>query len=176
LKGYSGVDDPYPDYGKLDRLAVAAREDLQEAQESMREDMAEALSDAQNAIAAAVRRMESSASAMREAYNAAPPLLTGFEGRWRRWDQAAATLISQYREENAAARRTAAPSHFSAAVPRRPSPGDPLHPAAALLEEVQASLAKAQADARAELEALSAEQEAAFAGLTTPARSDVAPA
>ncbi len=49
LKGFSGVDDPYPDYGKLDRLAKTAREDLQDAQDSMRDDMGEALREAQGA-------------------------------------------------------------------------------------------------------------------------------
>ncbi len=49
--------------------------------------------------------------------------------------------------------------------------------AATLLGEAQAALAQAQADARSELEALSIEQEAVFAGLTTPtARSDGAAA
>jgi hypothetical protein len=175
LKGYSGVDDPYPDYGKLDRLAADAREDLHEAQEAMRDDMAKGLNEAQSAIAAAVRRMEAGAAAMREAYNAAPAILTGFEARWRRWDQAAASLIDQYREENRAARRTPPPAHFAAAGPRRPSPGDPLQSAAAVLRETQETLAQAQAQARAELEALSAQQEAALAGLSPqPAPDGVA--
>jgi hypothetical protein len=171
LKGYSGIDDPYPDYGKLDRLATRAREDLQDAQDGMREDMGEAMRAAQEAITAAVRRMEVSAGAMRDAYNAAPALLTGFEARWRRLDQAGTALIAQYREENLAARRTPAPAFFAHPAPRRPSPGDPMQGPASLLDDAQKNLAQAQAQAREELEALSTDQEAAFAGLSAPART-----
>ena len=46
LKGYSGLDDPYPDYGKLDRAAHARNQALAEARDEARDDMEDALDEA----------------------------------------------------------------------------------------------------------------------------------
>jgi hypothetical protein len=172
LKGFNGIDDPYPNYGKLDRIAQAAEAELLAVQQDLHAEMKAALKAAEETISSAVRRQEEAVGRMRQAYNTAGPSLTGFESKWRRWDRVAGVLISQYQADNAAARRAAVPAHFGLPVPRRSPPRDPLEVPGQLLADAQAALSAAQASARQELDALLRELEGLFVGMTKQAVGD----
>src|SRR5690606_5599509 len=71
LKGYSGFDDPYPDYGKMDRAAQAAADSLSEVRAEARAELEAPLDAAKTALAARLEKMRAEHEAMSEAFDAA---------------------------------------------------------------------------------------------------------
>src|SRR5262249_2847337 len=117
LKGYSGFDDPYPDFGKMDRAARSAADALSEFREDAREALEQPVNDARAALGARVEKMRGEFDAMSKAFDVAALKMQDLDARARALDEAAAAAIHIYRQENTAARATPAPAYFSAPPP-----------------------------------------------------------
>ncbi|MEZ5995522.1 MAG: hypothetical protein R3C25_07180 [Hyphomonadaceae bacterium] len=154
LKGYSGFDDPYPDYGKMDRAAAAAGEDLSEFRAAARLEMEEPVNAAKAALAARLEKMRAEFDAMSKAFDEAAIKMEALDASARSLDDAAAGAVHLYRQENAAHRTTQAPSYFNAPPPAAGPPLDALEGAAALIDEARSRLAEAQTSAANALEQL----------------------
>jgi hypothetical protein len=161
LKGYSGFDDPYPDYGKLDRAARDAREDVEERRAEAREALEAAIDEPIEALKERVADLESRTKAGRAAYDAAAAQIQDIDTKARRAAEAGNALIQLYRRENLAARNGApAPAYFTDTPPAQTAFPDALARAADLRIEADRTLLECQRALNAELESLSAELEA----------------
>ena len=169
LKGFDGVDDRYPEYGRMSRIARDAADDLEARREDAHADMETALGRVQQAQEQAAAERQGAVNAMQAAYNSAGGL-AAVAGRWGRLETIKQELIALYRAENAAARRTATPATFSAPWPRRDPPANPLTGPGALLQGAKDEAAAAARSASSELSSLSAEVDRALSGLTGEAR------
>lgn len=154
LKGYSGFDDPYPDYGKMDREAARAGEDLSEFRNAARETLETPIEAAKAALAARTTKLQSEFEAMNKAFDAAAMKLGALDDQVRALDNAATAAVQLYRQENTAARGTPAPAYFGAAPPSSGPALDPLAQCAAMVDEARATLADAHAKSALALEAL----------------------
>lgn len=169
LKGYSGFDDPYPDYGKMDRASRDAAEALSDFRADGRVALEEPVDAARAALAARLEKMRAEFDAMNKAFDAAAVKMEELDAQARALDQAAADAIHLYRLENTGFRTTPAPAYFGAPPPAAGPPLDALTGAAALLDDARARLADAQAQSAAALEGLLAELDEATRRLDTSA-------
>jgi len=165
LKGYSGFDDPYPDYGKMDRAARDADEAVAAVREETREALEEAVAPARAALNATLDALRAAARERSALYDAAADAIATVDAEARQADRHAAAAVQAYRAANRAARSTPAPPGFDRPLLASPSEGDPLDAVAAALEAAQQRDAAAQAQAVAQLEALAADVEAIAARL-----------
>lgn len=164
LKGYSGFDDPYPDYGKLDRAANSAAEALASARSEARAAMEKPVRSAHDAIAARLAQMTADVERGRAAYDRASAEMQDIEATARRAGEEDGALIQLYRRENLAARNgAAAPTYFAEAPPTRVTFSDALSVAADLRLAADRALAEAEAVAAAKLEALGLELDSLMA-------------
>lgn len=161
LKGYSGFDDPYPDFGKMDRAAQAAAEALSDFRADARLELEAPINAAKEALAARVEKMRAEFAAMSKAFDSAALKMEALDAKARALDDAAASAVHLYRQENAAARTTPAPAYFSTPPPAAGPALDALGGAAAMIDEARSRLADAQAQAARALEELLAELETA---------------
>jgi hypothetical protein len=161
LKGYSGFDDPYPDFGKMDRAAQAAAEALSDFRADARLELEAPINAAKEALAARVEKMRAEFAAMSKAFDSAALKMEALDAKARALDDAAAAAVHLYRQENAAARTTPAPAYFSTPPPAAGPALDALGGAAAMIDEARSRLADAQAQAARALEELLAELETA---------------
>ncbi len=161
LKGYGGFDDPYPDYGKMDRAARAAGEALSDFRAAGRRELEAPVDAARTALQARLEKLRSEFEAMSKAFDAAASKMEALDARARALDQAAADAIHLYRLENTGFRTTPAPAYFGAPPPAAGPPLDALAGAAALIDDARALLARAQTQSAAALESLLAELESA---------------
>lgn len=145
LKGFSGFDDPYPDFGKLDRAARQASDAVEEGREELREALDEPLTTARAKAEEALDAQRQAVQGMREAYERTADRLLGLAARGRRLTEAGRALVQLYREENAAARKTPTPRSFSQPPAFQEPEDDSLHRAAALLGAAEEALHAAQA-------------------------------
>lgn len=157
LKGYSGFDDPYPDFGKMDRAAKAAAEALSDFRADARLELEAPIDTAKAALSARIEKMRAEFEAMSKAFDAAASKMETLDAKARALDDAAASAIHLYRQENAAARSSPAPSYFSSPPPAAGPALDALGGAAALIDDARARLAEAQAQSARSLEELLAE-------------------
>jgi len=169
LKGYSGFDDPYPDYGKMDRASVDAGEALSEFRAEARKELEAPIDAARTALAVRVEKMRAEFEAMNKAYDLAGAKMETLDARARDLDEAAAGAIHLYRQENAAARQTPAPAYFGTPPPAAGPALDALGTCAALIDEARARLAEAQLQSAQALEGLVAELDDAQRRLDTAA-------
>ncbi len=169
LKGYSGFDDPYPDYGKMHRAQRRAEEALSEVRTEFREALDEVIEAARAEIEARLAALEDAAAAMRRAYDEAGAELGLLEARQRRAEEEAARLIHLYRQENLAARAGPAPAYFAEPPPTAAPPQDALAACGADLSAAESRLAEARAGAANALAALGGEVEALAARLESRA-------
>jgi hypothetical protein len=165
LKGYSGFDDPYPDYGKMDRAARDAGETLSDFRADGRLELEAPVTAARKALAARLEKMRSEFEAMNKAFDAASDNMEALDAKARGLDQAAAEAVHLYRLENTGFRTTPAPAYFSAPPPAAGPALDALTGAAALIDDARARLADAQTQSAAALEGLLTELDAATARL-----------
>ncbi|MBI1188235.1 MAG: hypothetical protein GC206_13050 [Alphaproteobacteria bacterium] len=160
LKGYSGFDDPYPDYGKMHRAHRDAAEDLA----ALRADAVAALEapveDAKAAIDASLAAMREAERKMRAAYEDAASGVEAIDARVRRLEESAQSLIALYRRENVAARRGPGPAYFTAPSPPTAPADDALDGCGALLQATREAIAASQREAADALAALQAETQA----------------
>ncbi len=157
LKGYSGFDDPYPDFGKMDRAAKAASETLSDFRADARIDLEAPINTAKDALSARMEKMRAEFAAMSKAFDAASLKIEALDAQARALDDAAASAVHLYRQENASARETPAPAYFSAPPPAAGPALDALSGAAAMIDEAKARLADGQAQSARSLEELLAE-------------------
>lgn len=161
LKGYSGFDDPYPDYGKMDRAAALAAEDLSEFRNAARETLEAPIEAAKAALAARTAKLQAEFEAMNKAFDAAAQKLGALDDQARALDGAVAAAVQLYRQENAAARGSPAPAYFGAPPPHAGPALDPLAQCAAMIDEARTTLADAHAKSAQALDALVQELEGA---------------
>ncbi|MBS0386371.1 MAG: hypothetical protein JSS00_13605 [Proteobacteria bacterium] len=159
LKGYSGFDDPYPDFGKMDRAAVAASEALSEFRADAREHLEKPIDEAKQALAARVEKMRAEFAAMNKAYDEAALKMETLDAQARALDDAAAAAVHLYRQENVLARATPAPAYFSAPPPAAGPSLDPLQDCAQMIDGARARLSDAQTQSAQAQESLLAELE-----------------
>ncbi len=159
LKGYSGFDDPYPDYGKMDRASREAAALLSDFRAEARETLEAPVDAAKAAIAARMAQMRAEFETMSKAFDAAAHRMEMLDARARALDEAAAGAIHIYRQENLAARSAPAPVYFSVPPPAAAPALDALGAAAALIDEARAQIGEAQAAAALALEGLLTELE-----------------
>lgn len=157
LKGYSGFDDPYPDFGKMDRTAKAATEALSDFRADARLELEAPINAAKAALSARMEKMRAEFEAMNKAFDAAAVKMEALDAKARALDEAAAGAVHLYRQENAAARTSPAPAYFNSPPPAAGPALDALADAAAMIDDARARLAEAQAQSARSLEELLAE-------------------
>ncbi len=156
LKGYSGFDDPYPDFGKLDRAAREAGEALAEERAQAREDLEEPVNTARAEITAKLADLRAQIALMTKTFDEAALRLGGLDAEHARLGALKVEAIELYRRENSAARTTPPPAYFAHPVGGPGPAPDVLAAAAARLDEAHARAQDAQARASAALEGLGA--------------------
>jgi hypothetical protein len=137
-KGFAAVDDPTPEYGKLERAARAAEEDLAELVHDARDALEAPIEDARAAIEENLARRREAALAMREAFDDAAGDLAAIDRRLRALADARRVLLA---------------AHAGRDASEAPLP-DALAKAGGLVADADRALAAAQTQAKAELEAL----------------------
>lgn len=157
LKGYSGFDDPYPDFGKMDRTAKAATEALSDFRADARLELEAPINAAKAALSARLEKMRAEFEAMNKAFDAAAVKMEALDAKARALDEAAAGAVHLYRQENATARTSPAPAYFNSPPPAAGPALDALADAAAMIDDARARLAEAQAQSARSLEELLAE-------------------
>lgn len=165
LKGFSGFDDPYPDFGKMDRAATSAADSLADFRADALEDLEAPLNTARETLAKRLDAMRAQFDAMSRAFDESTLALEDIAAEARGLEKLVASAIQLYRTENAAARAGDAPAYFAAPAPTLERASDPLGPAAALIDAARASIAQAQAQSAAGLESLLLELQSAAARL-----------
>ena len=103
--------------------------------------------------------MRAEFAAMSKAFDAAALKMEALDAKARALDEAAASAVHLYRQENAAARSSPAPAYFNAPPPAAGPALDALGGAAAMIDEARARLAEAQVQSARSLEELLAELE-----------------
>lgn len=161
LKGYSGFDDPYPDFGKMDRAAKAASESLSDFRADARIGLEAPINTAKDALSARMEKMRAEFAAMSKAFDAASLKIEALDAQARALDDATASAVHLYRQENAAARSTPAPAYFNSAPPAAGPALDALSSAAAMIDEARARLAEAQSQSARAFEELLTELDTA---------------
>lgn len=157
LKGYSGFDDPYPDYGKMDRAAQAASGALSDFRAEARLELEAPINVAKAALSARMEKMRAEFEAMSKAFDSAAMKMEALDARARALDEAAASAVHLYRQENAAARTSPAPAYFNTPPPAAGPALDALGGAAAMIDEARLRLSEAQAQSALSLEGLLAD-------------------
>jgi hypothetical protein len=161
LKGYSGFDDPYPDYGKMDRMARDAIEALSDYRADARGELEAPVNAARDALTGRMEKMRAEYEAMNKAYDEAAERMEALDAQARALDEAAAAGVHLYRQENAAARETSAPAYFSAPPPTAGPALDALAGCATLIDEARHRLHEATAQSSLALEDLVRELDSA---------------
>lgn len=154
LKGYSGFDDPYPDFGKMDRAARDAADTLSDLRADARRELEAPIETAKVALAARLEKMRAEFEAMNKAFDGAALKMEALDARVRALDEAAAGAIHVYRQENATARTTPAPAYFAAPPPVAGPSLDALAGAAGMIDDARRRLAEAQKQSAEALEGL----------------------
>lgn len=165
LKGYSGFDDPYPDYGKLDRASTEASEALAELRDEARGELEEPVTAARAAVNAELETQRATLDRMTRLYDGAAQAVAALDAEGRRLDDAARSAIQLYRQENIAARAGPAPAYFSDLPPNAGAEPDGLAACGALIADARAAQSAAQSAAAHALETLIADLDAATARL-----------
>jgi len=157
LKGYSGFDDPYPDYGKMARASEAAADAHSDFRGDARLELETPVNVAKDALAARLEKMRAEYNAMQKAFDAASAKMELLDAKARALDEAAAAAIHLYRQENLGARAAPAPAYFGEAPPAAGPALDALGPAAAMIDDARARLADGQRQSAHAMEELLAE-------------------
>lgn len=164
LKGYSGFDDPYPDFGKLDRAAKRASETLADLRAEAMEALHAPIDAARASVAARMKDIRAAFDAMQRAFDSGALAVEALDAQLRALDAAAAAAVALYRSENAAARTAPPPTYF--ATPLAPGAlADVLVGSATLVDEARQRVRAAQDQSTQALEALLQELSAATARL-----------
>jgi hypothetical protein len=161
LKGYSGFDDPYPDYGKMARAEGDAAAALSDFRAEARLELDAPIDAARAALTARIAKMRAEFEAMSKAFDVASLKMEALDSKARALDEAAAGAIHLYRQENSAARTAPAPAYFGMAPPAIGPALDALSGCAAMIDDARRRVSEAQARSAHALEALLVELAAA---------------
>lgn len=164
LKGYSGFDDPYPDFGKLDRAAKNAADALADLRADAMEELQAPIDAARANIAAQVEHMRAAFETMQRIFDEGASAVAALDARVRSLDAAKAAALALYRTDNAAARATPPPAYF-ADMTAPHALADVLAPAASLVDDARLRVRAAQEESARALEGLLQELGAAAARL-----------
>lgn len=165
LKGYSGFDDPYPDYGKMDRTARDAAERLSIVRAAARRQLEAPVDAARAAISARLDAQRGAVEAMQKAFDAAAQRMEALNAQARALDDVASAAAQLYRQANLAARTKPPPAYFAQPLPSLGARADLLAAAASMIDTAHAQLQEARGDANAGLSQLLAELEETTARL-----------
>jgi hypothetical protein len=154
LKGYSGFDDPYPDYGKMARAAAAAEDEATDLRSDAREEFEGPIEEAKTALSVRLEAMRRALETMNAAFDEAAAQSRALDSEDRALRGAASSAIRLYREENAQARGGAQPAYFASPLFDEAPRTDELASAAAAIDEGRTRLAQAQTEAARALEDL----------------------
>ena len=154
LKGYSGFDDPYPDYGKMDRAAREAGDALSDFRADARLELEAPVNAARAALAARMEKMRAEFEAMSKAFDAA----AAQDGNARR-QGARARRSRRRRGASLSPGKRRAPHRAGAGLFRRAAAGGRprarcARGRAAMIDDARARLAEAQAQSARALEEL----------------------
>ncbi len=164
MKGYSGFDDPYPDYGKMARAAANADDKAADLRADAREEFEGPIEEAKSALGARLETMRRAVESMSAAFDEDAAQSRALDAEDRALREAANGAIRLYRQENAQPRGGAQPAYFNAPALNETAPSDVLANAAAVLDGARTQLARAQAEAASALgDLLSAVDDAAAA-------------
>lgn len=169
LKGYSGVDDPYPDYGKMHRAAVRAADDAAAARDEARDEMDAVIAEAEAEAQGLAAKTAAAARARQAALDETAAAIEALEMRARQSEAAGAQLITLYRRENRAARAGPAPAYFDDPMPFALPFQDVLAAPAALVREAVEKVRAEESRLAAALESLTAELDDALPDAETAA-------
>lgn len=169
LKGYSGFDDPYPDFGKRDRAARQSEADLSQAREALREALEAPILALEARSLADLAAQEQALVTMRVVYDRAADGLADIAAQHRRLSDLGTELIKRYREENLGSRKSTPPSFFLDSPAFAYRPEDPLHRAAQALQTAKSETEEAQRQVARAVQELGGVLEAASARLEPPA-------
>ncbi len=161
LKGYSGFDDPYPDYGKMARAARDVGDALSDFRAEARLELEAPIDIAKTSLAGRLEKARAEFEAMNKAFDAASVKIEALDAAARALDEAAIGAVHIYRQENAAARTTPAPTYFGMAPPSSGPALDALTGCAAMIDDARARLGEAQSQSVHALEGLLVELEEA---------------
>ena len=154
LKGYSGFDDPYPDYGKMARAARDVGDALSDFRAEARLELEAPIDIAKTSLAGRLEKARAEFEAMNKAFDAASVRIEALDAAARALDEAATGAVHIYRQENSAARTTPAPTYFAMAPPTPGPTLDALAGCAAMIDEARARLAEAHSQSVHALEEL----------------------
>lgn len=171
MKGYSGFDDPYPDYGKMARGAESAADALSDFKAEARRELEAPIDAAKAQLAARIETMRAEFEAMSRAFDAAAEKCAALDAQARALDDAAAAAVHLYRQENAAARSGPAPAYFGLPPPATGPALDALAASAAMIDAARERLREAHAAHAQAHEALLAELDGVAARLDASAES-----
>lgn len=171
MKGYSGFDDPYPDYGKMARAAESAADGLSDFKAEARRELEAPVDAAKAALAARIETMRAEFEAMGRAFDAAAEKCAAFDAQARALDDAAAAAVHLYRQENAAARNGPAPAYFGSPPPAAGPALDALAGSAAMIDAARERLREAHGAHAQAHEALLADLDGAAARLDASTES-----
>lgn len=169
LKGYSGFDDPYPDFGKMDRAAVQAGETLSDLRAEGRADLEAPVENARATFNARLEKMRAEFEAMSKAFDTAAANIEALEANARALDDAATGAMHLYRQENLTARTTPAPAYFSIAPPAIGPSLDALGHSAEMIDDARTRIADAHTQMAEALNGLVAELDSVTKQLDTAA-------
>lgn len=157
IKGYRDIDDPYPDFGKLDRAAKAAESDLDDLR-------AEAHAALEAPVQATRARLEVDATAAADRlqeldalFDAGAARVGALDRRLRRLEDLEAGLLALYHQENSAARPDHSACPALPAGPPRTAEPDALADAGNVLAQARSAAREQSQSAAAMLERLTAE-------------------
>lgn len=112
LKGYSGFDDPYPDYGKMQRAAEEAREDFAELRDEARDDLEAPVNVARAEISSRLDVQSEALRKLERAYDETIATLAALNAQALVGEEACVRAVALYRQENRAARADTPPRYF----------------------------------------------------------------
>jgi len=161
LKGYAKFDDPYPDYGKMHRAARDAEDALSDFRAEATLDLEAPIDAARATLNARLEKMRSDVGAMSKAFDEASLKMQSLDAEAQALDAAAASAVQLYRQQNLAARTSAAPAYFGAAPPAAGAALDALGGCAELVDEARTRLTRAQQQSNEALKSLLLELETA---------------
>lgn len=172
IKGYSGFDDPYPDYGKMARAAQSAADELSDFKADARRELEAPIDAARAALASRIETMRAEFEAMSRAFDEAAEKCASLDAHARALDDAAAAAVHLYRQENAAARSGPAPAYFGSPPPAAGPALDVLAASAAMIDAARERLREAHAAHAQAHETLLAELDGVTARLDATSSAD----
>ncbi len=111
-KGH-GFDDPYPDYGAVDRRRLKAQKALADIEAELLDNTTDVRDDCIREISSSIERLRGASAQRQQLLAARARIVADFRAQEDHLAQAYTQLLAEYREANKAARTTPTPARFS---------------------------------------------------------------